>query len=90
MIYFTSLEKNQKLKQVPVKGGLPQVPLIVGLIRKVPNGINNLIAKCVGFQQYFFGWCDHKPKGCCDAKTDRCRGGLTVLKRSRVVLLGYQ
>ena len=35
---------------VPFKGGLPRVPLVVGLIGKLPSGINNLIAKFIGFQ----------------------------------------
>ena len=45
-----SFLKNQKEEVVHFKGGLPQVPLIVGLVGKVPDHINNLISKFVGFQ----------------------------------------
>lgn len=49
---FQELEKIKKLKQVPFKGGLPHVPLVVGLAGKIPNGINNLIAKFIGVKPH--------------------------------------
>ena len=39
---------------IPFKGGLPQVPLVVGLVGKVPDHINNLISKFVGFEKRVF------------------------------------
>ena len=45
-----SFLRNKKEEVVPFKGGLPQVPLIVGLVGKVPDNINNLISKFVGYQ----------------------------------------
>ena len=35
---------------VPFKGGLPQLPLVVGLVGKMPDSVNNLISKFVGYQ----------------------------------------
>ena len=52
--------KKQKLKKktvlskvddiTPFKGGLAQTPIIVGLIGKVNDNVNNLISKFVGYQ----------------------------------------
>ena len=39
--------ENKKMDMTPFKGGLPKVPLIVGLIFGVPDNINNLISKFV-------------------------------------------
>jgi hypothetical protein len=50
---FQELEKikEHEFKDVtPFKGGLSQVPLVVGLVGKLPDGINNLISKFVGLQ----------------------------------------
>ena len=41
----------EELREViPFKGGLPEAPLVVGLLGIVPNSINNLISKFVGYQ----------------------------------------
>ena len=49
---FQKIERllSKREEVVPFKGGLPRVPLVVGLIGKLPSGINNLIAKFIGFQ----------------------------------------
>jgi hypothetical protein len=46
---FQQIENMKIRESVPFLGGLPKTPLFVGLIRKVPDNINNLISKFVGF-----------------------------------------
>ena len=45
---FEQLERIRK--PVPFKGGLSQFPLVVGLVSKIPDSVNNLISKFVGYQ----------------------------------------
>jgi hypothetical protein len=50
---FQQLEniKIQEIKEIaPFKGGLPHMPLVVSLIGKLPDNVNNLISKFVGYQ----------------------------------------
>ena len=47
---FQNLKKTRQPKLVPFKGGLSQLPLVVGLICRLPDSVNNLISKFVGFQ----------------------------------------
>ena len=44
------LKKHEFEDMTPFKGGLPALPRIVGLIGKLPNGVNNLISGFIGFQ----------------------------------------
>jgi hypothetical protein len=48
--FLRSVEKPKIEDVVPFRGGLPQMPLIVGLAGVLPDGINNLISKFVGYQ----------------------------------------
>ena len=45
---FKQLERVKK--PVPFKGGLSQFPLVVGLVSKIPDSVNNLISKFVGYK----------------------------------------
>ena len=45
---FKQLERIKK--PVPFKGGLSQFPLVVGLVGKIPDSINNLVSKFVGYK----------------------------------------
>ena len=48
MIMDTFLNKTKEV--IPFKGGLPKTPLIVGLAGVLPDSINNLVSKFVGYQ----------------------------------------
>jgi len=48
MIMDTFLSKTEEV--IPFKGGLPKTPLIVGLAGVLPDSINNLVSKFVGYQ----------------------------------------
>ena len=48
--FLSNIEKIKVESVVPFRGGLPQLPLIVGLAGVLPDGINNLISKFVGYQ----------------------------------------
>ena len=48
--FLRSIEKSKVEDVVPFRGGLPQRPLSVGLAGALPDGINNLISKFVGYQ----------------------------------------
>jgi hypothetical protein len=48
--FLRSIEKPKVEDVVPFRGGLPQMPLIVGLAGALPDGVNNLISKFVGYQ----------------------------------------
>ena len=45
---FKELERISE--PVPFKGGLPQFPLVVGLVGKLPDSVNNIISKFIGYQ----------------------------------------
>ena len=48
--FLRSIEKPKVEDVVPFIGGLPQIPLIVGLAGFLPDDINNLISKFAGYQ----------------------------------------
>ena len=45
------LKKHELEDMTPFKGGLPELPRVVGLICKLPDGVNNLISKFLGFER---------------------------------------
>ena len=48
MIMDTFSSKTKEV--IPFEGGLPETPLIVGLTGVLPDSINNLVSKFVGYQ----------------------------------------
>ena len=42
------IQKNE----IMFNGGLPEVPFVVGLLGKIPDGVNNLIARFLGFKPH--------------------------------------
>ena len=45
---FKQLERISE--PVLFKGGLPQFPLVVGLVDKLPDSVNNIISNFIGYQ----------------------------------------